>query len=107
MINHLMYMDDIKLFAKKIKKELQNLIQRIKIFSPSSGMGFGIEECAVLIMRSGKRQITEGIELSNQERIKMFEVKETYKYFEILKMDHIKQAEMKEKKKKTRKDYLR
>ena len=31
-------------------------------------MEFGIEKCAVLIMKSGKRQTTEGIELQNQER---------------------------------------
>ena len=34
-------------------------------------MEFGIEKCAMLIMRSGKRQIMERIELSDQERIKM------------------------------------
>ena len=33
-------------------------------------MEFGIEKCAVLITRSGKRHITETIELSNQEKIR-------------------------------------
>ena len=28
----------------------------------------GIEKCAMLIMKSGKRQMTEGIELLNQEK---------------------------------------
>ena len=56
------------------------------------------------IMRSGKRQITEGIELPNQERIMIFREKENYKYLRILEADRIKQAEMKEK---IRKEYLR
>ena len=33
-------------------------------------MEFGIEKCVKLIMKSGKIQTTEGIELPNQERIR-------------------------------------
>ena len=40
------------------------------------------------------------IELPNQEKIRKFEAKETYKYQGILEADTIKQAEMKEKIKK-------
>ena len=32
--------------------------------------GIGIEKCAIPIMRTGKRQITERIEQPNQERIR-------------------------------------
>ena len=60
-------------------------------------MEFSIEKCAMLIMRSGKRQITEGIEMPNQERIRMLGGKETYKCLGILETDTIKQVEMKEK----------
>ena len=49
-------------------------------------------------MKSGKRQMTEGIELLNQEKIITLEEHETYKYLEILVLDTIKRAEMKEKK---------
>ncbi len=59
-----MYMDDIKLFAKN-EKELETLIQTIRIYSQDIGMEFGIEKCAMLIMKSGKRHRMEGIELSN------------------------------------------
>ena len=57
-------------------------------------------KCSIEIVpsKSGKRQITEGIELPNQERIRMFREKETYKYSGILKADTIKHVEMKEKK---------
>ena len=97
-----MYMDDINLIAKN-KKELDTLIQTITIYSEDKRMEFGIEKCSVLIMKSGKRQITEGIELPNQERNRTLEEKENYKYLEILEADTIKQAKMKEK---IRKEYL-
>ena len=47
-------------------------------------------------MRSRKRHIKEGIELSNQEKIKILGRKETYKYLGILEADTIKEVEMKE-----------
>ena len=52
-INHLMNMDDIKLFAKK-EKELDTVLQAVRIYSQDIGMEFGIEKCAMLIMKSGK-----------------------------------------------------
>ena len=52
-----MYMDDIKLFAKN-EKEMETLIQVLRIYSQDIGIEFGIETCAMLIMRNGKRQIT-------------------------------------------------
>ena len=66
-INHLLYIDDIKLFAKN-EKELETLIQIDNIYSQHIWMEFGIEKCAMLEMKSGKRQITEGIEFPNQEK---------------------------------------
>ena len=41
-INHLIYMDDFKLFAKN-EKELETLIQTVRIYNRDIGMGFGIE----------------------------------------------------------------
>ena len=67
-INHVMYIDEVKLFAKN-EKELKTLTQTIRIYSQDIGMEFGREKYAMLIMRSGKRQITEVIEQPNQERI--------------------------------------
>ena len=40
-INHLMYMYDIKLFAKN-EKELETLIHAVRIYSQDIGMEFGI-----------------------------------------------------------------
>ena len=86
----LMIMDDIKLCVKN-EKELETLI-----YSDDIGMEFGIEKCTMLIMISGKRQMTERIELPNQGKIIMLWKKETYKYLEILETDTIKQAKVKE-----------
>ena len=56
-------------------------------------MEFGKEKCTMLVMKSGKRQITEGVELRNHVVIRTLGEKETNKYFGILKADTIKQQE--------------
>ena len=58
----------------------------------------------MLVMKSGKRQLTDGMELPNQDKIKRLAENETYKYLGILEADTIKQVEMKEK---IQKEYLR
>ena len=51
-------------------------------------------------MKSGKRNLTEGMELQNQDKIRTLTESETYKYLGILEADSIKQVKMKEKFKK-------
>ena len=63
-------------------------------------MEFADGKCYMLIMKSGKRHETEGIELLNQDKIKTLGEKYTYKYSGILEADTSKHAEMKEKIKK-------
>ena len=94
-INHLMYMDDIKLFAKK-EKEVETLIHAVRIYNQDIGMEFGIEKCAMLLMKSGKRHLTNGMEQPNQDKIRTLAENETYKYLGILEADTIKQVEMKD-----------
>ena len=60
-------------------------------------MEFGIEKCALLVMKSGKRHLTDGIELPTQDKIRMLAENETYKYLGILEADTIRQVEMKNK----------
>ena len=60
-----MYIDD----KKFLQKELGTLIQTIMIYNDDRGMEFGIEKCARLIMKSGKREIVERIELQNHKNI--------------------------------------
>ena len=98
-----MYMDDIKLLAKS-KKELETLIHAVRIYSQGIGMEFGIEKCAMLVMKSGKRHLTDGKKLPNQDKIRTLAENENYKYLGILQADTIKQVEMKDK---IQKEYLR
>ena len=68
-INYLMFMDNIKLFAKN-EKEQETLIYAVRIYSHDIGMGFGKEKCAMLVMKSGKRYLTDGMELPSQDKIR-------------------------------------
>ena len=60
-------------------------------------MEFGIEKCAVLVMKSSKGHLTDGIELPNRDKMRTLGEKETYKCFQILEADTIEQGEMKRK----------
>ena len=82
-------MDDIKLLAKN-GKELETLIHAVIIFSQDIGIEFSIEKCAVLVMKSSKRYLTDGMELPNQDKIRTLAENETYKYLGILEADTIK-----------------
>ena len=77
-----MYIDDIKLFAKN-EKERETLIHIVRIYSQDIGMEFGIEKCTLLVMKSGKRHLTDGIEQPNQDKIRTLAENETYKYWRL------------------------
>ena len=98
-----MYMDDIKLFAKS-KKELETLIPTVRIYRQDIGIELGIEKCAMLVMKSGKRHTTDGIELPNQDKIRTFGENGAYEHLGILEVDTIEQMEMKDK---IKKEYLK
>ena len=102
-INHPINMDDIKLFAKN-KKELETLRHAVRIYSQDIGMEFGFEKCAMLVMKSVKWHVTDGMEQPNQDKIWTLGENEIYKYLGILEADTIKQVEMKDK---IQKEYLR
>ena len=68
----------------KNEKELEILIKAVGIYSDDIGVEFGIEKCAMLIMKCEKQHMTEGTELPNQDKIKKLGEKETYKYSGVL-----------------------
>ena len=53
-------------------------------------MEFSIEKCAMLVMKSSKRHLTDGMELLDQDKIRTLGEKETYKYLGIWKAETIK-----------------
>ena len=44
--NHLLFMDDLKLYRGS-EKRLNSLLQTVRVFSEDIGMEFGIEKCAM------------------------------------------------------------
>ena len=73
-------MDDIKLFSKNEKKKNGNPntgSEDTHLYSDDIGMECSIEKCAIITMKSGKRQMTEGTELPNQGKIRTLVENET------------------------------
>ena len=95
-INHLMFMDDIKLFAKD-ESGLDALIQTVRVVSTDIGMKFGLEKCAVLVMKRGKVTKSDGIRLPDDRVIKSIHEENGYRYLGILESDQVLCNEMKEK----------
>ena len=56
-----MYTDGMKVFAEH-EKELETLIQAIRIYSQDIGMEFGKEKSTMFIMKNEKRKITKEAE---------------------------------------------
>ena len=83
---------------------MEALIHAVRIYSQDIGVEFGIVKCAMLVMKSGKRHLTDGMELPNQDKIRTLGKKKTYKYLGILEAETTKQMEMKEK---IKKEYFR
>lgn len=102
-INHMLYMDDLKIFSKS-EADLAIQLRKVHEFSSSIGMKFGIEKCAKATILKGKVTCTEHIELNTQEIIKNLEPGETYRYLGIDENPLIANEEMKNK---IKKEYLR
>ena len=52
-INHLLFMDDLKLFGKN-QDQIDSLVQTVHLFSEDIGMQFGLNKCGVLVLKRGK-----------------------------------------------------
>ena len=51
-----------------MKNNLRPLLQAVRIYSQDIGMEFGIKKCAILIMKSGKRHMTDGKEKTKSRK---------------------------------------
>ena len=100
-INHLFFMDDLKLFCKN-ESETNSLISSVHAISKDIKMEFGIQKCGLLVMKRGKPIRTQGIKLDDEIVV---DIEETgYKYLGILEWNNIQENKMKEK---FRHEYLR
>ena len=93
-INHLLYMDDLKLYGKS-KSELESLVQTVRIFTGNIKMRFGIQKCATIVMKRGKKEEDDGILLPDGQIMHDLG-NENYKYLRVLKADKVKMNEMKD-----------
>ena len=93
-IDHLLFMDDLKLYSRS-EKGLDSLAQTVRVFSEDIGMEFGIEKCAMLVMKNGKIMKSVGIELPDGKVIKSVQEGESYKYLGILEADKFLEEKMK------------
>ena len=94
-INHLLFMDDLKVYGETMK-ELDSLMQRVRIFNSDIGMQYEISKCATLEMKKGKIVQTDGIELPSGETIKSLEHEKGYKYLGVLHFESVKSKLMKD-----------
>ena len=85
-INHLLFMDDLKLYSRS-EKGFDSLVQTVRVFSEDIGMKFGIEKCAMLVMERGKIVKSVGIGLPDGKVIKSLQEGGSYKYLRILEAD--------------------
>ena len=90
-VNHLFFMDDLKLYGK-----IDSLIKTVWQCSEDIKTEFGILKCAVVSLQRGKKTRWEGIQLLNGEEISEVDLGE-YKYLGVLKLDKIMCDEMKRK----------
>ena len=95
-------MDDLKLYAKN-ENSLTSLVQTVRIFSSDIGMEFGVDKCALLILKRGKKTLSEGIDLPHGKQIKSLNTDDSYKYLGVLEQTQFKYEKMK---KDVRKEYF-
>jgi len=71
-ISHLLYMDDLKLFAKS-EKGLEKQIQTVKTFSDDINMEFGLEKCAKITFKRGKLTYSQNLVIDTNREIQELE----------------------------------
>ena len=101
-INNLLFMDDLKLFAKR-EDQMDSLANTMRIFSEDIKMEFRLPKCGVLIMKRGKVVKSEGINMPDGKLMKNIEAG-GYKYLGILEADGVKHKEIKGQ---IKKEYIR
>ena len=95
-INHMLYMDDLKLFAK-CDIQLNTLLRTVHMFSCDVCLSFGLDKCARCSVSRGKVVSSDDIPLPDGSSIRQLNVGETYKYlgfFEAEGLDCVKSKKL-------------
>ena len=95
-VNHLVYMDDWKLFAKN-DQQLQGLLNTVKQFSDDIQMELGLDKCAKATFFRGKLLKAKNITLDTTTIIKDLEPEQSYKYLGVTEGNGIQHSSLREK----------
>ena len=82
LVQHLLYMDDLKLYAKS-ERDLNALITTVSLFSSDIGMTINMTKSAMLLVKRGKVASSEVYSLSNVGSMPYVDVSEGYKYLGV------------------------
>ena len=93
-ITHLLYMDDLKLYANN-DKALHNMVTATHIYSNDIGMNFGIEKCAKVTLKKGKQVASENIKLEENFAVQDLAQEKNYKYLGVEEGGGISHSKMK------------
>ena len=95
-INHLLFKDDLMLFAKNEKK-IDSLVQIIRIFNDDISC---LEKCAAITMTRSKRVHSDRIALPDGTQLRVLGKEQSYEYLGVLEADNVLEKESKERLKK-------
>lgn len=93
-INHLFYVDDLKLYAPT-RNKLEQLIHITEKISEDIQMKFGLTKCKTIHIEKGKLVNEDSIQTTSQGLIESMTVEETYKYLGIRQSTQIDKANVK------------
>ena len=94
-ISHLLYMDDLKLFASS-GSHLTELLKVTENFSKAIRMEFGVDKCAVMHVKQGRVVESDGLQLSDSTQLRSVLVTDTYKYLGMSQALGINESDMKQ-----------
>ena len=80
-VTHLLYMDDLKLYASK-EAELRSLLRLVEVFSEDIRMSFGLDKCRTISVKRGIQQ-SVGFTLEDGQTVDPLNEEETYKYLGV------------------------
>ena len=86
-------MDDLKLYGSD-KRQIDSLINTVRVFSDDIRMEFGLKKCGLVVMKRSKVVKYYGVDLADGRRMKSVE-EDGYKYLGILEYNEVLYAEMK------------
>ena len=87
-INHLLFLDDLKLYGKT-ERELHSLVDPVGIILKDVGMEFRMEKCSTVRIKKGKVCDMENVEMLDGQHMKQIE-ESGYKYLGIIQDSEIK-----------------